>query len=200
MTVADQRSKDMILGDYALDDHLKPANETSPWTECSFYQGAFVPATSDGQQPPDGGARQLIWLAAVRNRNELYRAPSPVALRQTSLPLNGAVNAGVGPPLLPVIQIGLGLLEAFEAEAFQRVFWVWPTPLSTFPSRSGSAMRAGRQRRNGGAHHGTEDLEQHRRRLATHSLAEVAQDHDTRTPVSRRKAFSCNSAQIRELE
>ena len=38
------------------------------------------------------------------------------------LPLGGAVDARVGPALFPVIQVGLGFLQAFEAQPFQRRF------------------------------------------------------------------------------
>ena len=38
------------------------------------------------------------------------------------LPFGGAVDARVGPALLPVVQIGLRLLQAFEAQSFQRRF------------------------------------------------------------------------------
>ncbi len=53
----------------------KPANEVSRRTEVLFYHGPFVRATSYCHQPPDGGVRQLIWLAAVRHLNQLHRAP-----------------------------------------------------------------------------------------------------------------------------
>ena len=36
------------------------------------------------------------------------------------LPFGGAVDAGVGPALFPVIQVGLGFFQALEAESFQR--------------------------------------------------------------------------------
>ncbi len=36
------------------------------------------------------------------------------------LPLGGAVDARVGPPLFPVVQVGLRFLQTFEAHAFQR--------------------------------------------------------------------------------
>ena len=38
------------------------------------------------------------------------------------LPLGGAVNACVGPALLPVIEVGLGFFQSLEAQAFQRCF------------------------------------------------------------------------------
>ena len=38
------------------------------------------------------------------------------------LPLGGAVDARVGPARFPVVQVGLGFLEALEAEALQRRF------------------------------------------------------------------------------
>ena len=36
------------------------------------------------------------------------------------LPFGGAVDARVGPALFPVVQVGLGFLEALEAQSFQR--------------------------------------------------------------------------------
>src|SRR5208283_6019804 len=36
------------------------------------------------------------------------------------LPLGRAVDAGVGPALFPVIEVGLGFFQALEAQAFQR--------------------------------------------------------------------------------
>src|SRR4051794_5457039 len=36
------------------------------------------------------------------------------------LPLSGAVNACIGPPLFPTIQIRLRLFQALEAQPFQR--------------------------------------------------------------------------------
>src|SRR5271165_3731920 len=36
------------------------------------------------------------------------------------LPLGGAVDAGVGPALFPVIEVGLGFFQTLEAQAFQR--------------------------------------------------------------------------------
>jgi hypothetical protein len=36
------------------------------------------------------------------------------------LTLGGAVDARVGPPRFPMVQVGLGFFEAFEAQTFQR--------------------------------------------------------------------------------
>ena len=59
------------------------------------------------------------------------------------LPLGGAMDARVGPACFPMVQVGLRLLGAFEAQSLNGVICAWPTPLSTFPLRSGSATRQG---------------------------------------------------------
>jgi len=38
------------------------------------------------------------------------------------LTFGGAVNAGIGPALFPMVEIALRLLQAFEAESFERGF------------------------------------------------------------------------------
>jgi len=38
------------------------------------------------------------------------------------LPFGGAVNAGVGPVLFPVVQVSLGFFQAFKALSLQRSF------------------------------------------------------------------------------
>ena len=39
------------------------------------------------------------------------------------LPSGGAVDARVGPALFPSIEVGLGLFQTLEAQAFRRCFW-----------------------------------------------------------------------------
>lgn len=60
------------------------------------------------------------------------------------LPFGRAVNAGVGPPLLPVIQIRCASSRLSKRCPFNGVFCAWPTPDSTFPFRSGSRTRHGK--------------------------------------------------------
>jgi len=49
------------------------------------------------------------------------------------LPLGGAVDARVGPAGIPVIEVGLGVLEALEAQALERRALGVPDPRLDFP-------------------------------------------------------------------
>ena len=60
------------------------------------------------------------------------------------LPLGGAVDARVGPARFPVVQVGLGFLQAFEAQPFQRrLLRMADASSPPFPLRSGSRDAAG---------------------------------------------------------
>jgi hypothetical protein len=67
------------------------------------------------------GALAVLVVAERLDRQRQQSRP-PFGEHNGDLPLGGAVDARVGPARFPVVQVGLGFLEAFEAESFQRRF------------------------------------------------------------------------------
>ena len=119
------------------------------------------------------------------------------------LALGGAVDARVGPALLPVIEIGLRASTLSKRSPLSGVRCAWPTPASTLPLRSGSRDPA-RQRDDAvvGEHVAVERIERRVvpcRARSTPSLR-LSSTTTRGAPPRRRNACSCSSAQIRALD
>src|SRR5947208_2888178 len=76
------------------------------------------------------GAERVVAEGGRRERLEMR---SLVGKHRGDLPLGGAVDARVGPAGIPVIEVGLGVLEALEAQALERRALGVPDPRLDFP-------------------------------------------------------------------
>ena len=113
------------------------------------------------------------------------------------------MDARVGPVLFPAIEIALAPPRGSRSACpLSGVRWAWPTPDSTFPFAIGIADPA-RQRDHAVVreHVAIERIEGGIVDVGLeHALLQIVEHDDLGHPPSRRKAFSCSSAQIRVLD